>query len=41
MAFLAARGAVAETSQWTMSRQLRISGGDDVYTLTLALADLM
>ena len=39
MAFLASRGAVADTSQWTVSRQLRITGGDDVYTLTLAPAD--
>ncbi len=41
MAFLASRGAVADTSQWTVSRQLRITGGDDVYTLTLAPADLV
>ena len=41
MAFLASRGAVADTSQWTVSRQLRIGGGDDVYTLTLAPADLV
>ena len=41
MAFLPARGAVADTSRWTVARQLRISGGDDVYTLTLAPADLV
>ena len=36
MAFLASRGAVADTSKWTVVRALRVSGGDDVYTLTLA-----
>ena len=41
MAFLASRGAVADTSQWAVSRQLHIGGGDDVYTLTLAPADLI
>jgi len=41
MAFLPARGAVADTSQWTVARQLKIGGGDDVYTLTLAPADLV
>jgi hypothetical protein len=41
MAFLAARGAAAETSRWTVARQLRITGGDDVYTLTLAAGDLI
>ena len=41
MAFLASRGAVADTSRWTVSRQLKISGGDDVYTLTLAPGDLV
>jgi hypothetical protein len=40
MAFLAARGAVADTSRWTIARALRIGGGDDIYTLTLAPADL-
>jgi len=40
MAFLASRGAVADTSRWTLSRQLKITGGDDVYTLTLAPRDL-
>ncbi len=41
MAFLAARGAAAETSRWAVARQLRITGGDDVYTLTLSAADLI
>ena len=41
LAFLASRGAVADTSQWAVSRQLRIDGGDDIYTLTLAPADLI
>ena len=41
MAFLASRGAVAETSRWTVARPLRIAGGDDVYTLTLAAGDLI
>ena len=36
MAFLAARGAAADTAQWAAARTLRIAGGDDVYTLTLA-----
>jgi hypothetical protein len=40
MAFLASRGATADTSQWIVARPLRISGGDDIYTLTLAPADL-
>jgi hypothetical protein len=40
MAFLAARGATADTSAWTMMRALRVEGGDDIYTLTLAPADL-
>lgn len=40
MAFLPARGAAADTSLWTMARALTISGGDDVYTLTLGAADL-
>ena len=34
------RGAAADTSKWAVARALRISGGDDVYTLTLAPADL-
>ena len=41
MAFLASRGAVADTSRWAVARALRISGGDDVYTLTLAPGDLI
>jgi hypothetical protein len=40
MAFLPARGAAAETSAWAAQRTVRIEGGDDVYTLTLAPADL-
>ncbi len=40
MAFLAARGATADTSRWTVARALRIGGRDDIYTLTLAPADL-
>jgi hypothetical protein len=40
MAFLPARGAVAETSRWAVQRPLRVEGGDDVYTLTLAPGDL-
>jgi len=40
MAFLASRGALADTSRWTVSRHLKITGGDDVYTLTLAPRDL-
>lgn len=41
MAFLAARGAAAETSRWTVARRLRITGSDDVYTLTLSAGDLI
>ncbi|MEO5818988.1 MAG: DUF3999 family protein, partial [Vicinamibacteraceae bacterium] len=41
MAFLAARGATADTSKWTVTRALRVSGGDDVYTLTLSPGDLV
>ena len=41
MAFLASRGAAAETSRWAVARQLRIKGGDDVYTLTLSAGDLI
>lgn len=40
MAFLPPRGAAAETSRWTVERVVRVEGGDDVYTLTLAPADL-
>jgi hypothetical protein len=40
MAFLPARGAAAETSRWAVARTVRVEGGDDVYTLTLAPADL-
>jgi hypothetical protein len=41
MAFLASRGAVADTSKWAVARALRVSGGDDVYTLTLSPTDLI
>jgi hypothetical protein len=40
MAFLAARGAAAETSRWSVARTLTITGSDDLYTLTLAPQDL-
>jgi hypothetical protein len=40
MAFLPPRGAAADTSRWPAARVVRIEGGDDVYTLTLAPADL-
>jgi len=40
LAFLPARGAGADTSQWAAARTLRIDGGDDIYTLTLAPQDL-
>jgi len=40
LAFLSARGAAAETSAWAVARTVRIDGGDDVYTLTLAPDDL-
>jgi hypothetical protein len=40
MAFLAARGAAAETSRWSVARMVTIKGSDDLYTLTLAPQDL-
>jgi hypothetical protein len=40
MAFLAMRGAVAETTQWAVARPVRIAGREDVYTLTMPAADL-
>ncbi len=40
MSFLAARGAVVDPALWAAARTVRIEGGDDVYTLTLAPHDL-
>jgi hypothetical protein len=40
MAFLAARGAAADTTRWAVARTITIAGAEDLYTLTLAPNDL-
>lgn len=40
LAFVSARGAAVEAGGWTHTRAFRITGGDDLYSLTIAASDL-
>jgi len=40
LAFVAARGAAVTSADWRFSRPVEIAGADDLYTLTLAPADV-